>query len=648
MRFHRSIWAVALSLCFAVIAQAAAVPGKPNVLVVTIDTLRADHVGCYGYKQVKTPNIDSLCADGVVFRNAYTPVPITLPSHSVIFTGTYPMLNGMHDFSGNRLGASQPTLASVLKESGYATGAVVAAAVLDSRFGLNRGFDYYYDHFDFNRLSEANLDAMERPANEVADEALKWLGEHYQKPFFLWVHFYDPHHPYRPPAPYSETYRTHPYDGEIAFADSQLGRVLAFLKNKGLYGRTLVVLLADHGEGLGEHGEKTHGFFIYNSTLHIPLVIKPAPAAAHREVMQPVSTVDVLPTILDELRVEVPKVVQGHSIAGALNGKAIAPSPIYSETFLPRLHFNWSELRGIQHESYKLIDGPKPELYDIGSDPGELHDLHAGKPAVSQQMQSQLASTISKFTQGEGMAEKTPLDPALAERLKALGYTAFVGGGDPGVSNRNLPDPKDRIQFYESFSDAMDDGQHGNYAGAADKLVPLLKIEPDSLPVHYLLGIDYYRLQRFPDAAAEFQKAVQLSPDYALATYWLGLSQARAGNLEQAIEAFQHALKLDATNFSAAFNLGAAALRLGRTDQAAEAFQQSVTIYPDYAAGHMALGEVYLYQKKLEPAVTELHKAVTLQPANRAAHAALAKALEASGRHEEAVQQMKEAGAQNP
>ncbi len=287
-------------------------------------------------------------------------------------------------------------------------------------------------------------------------------------------------------------------------------------------------------------------------------------------------------------------------------------------------------------------------MYDLDSDPGELRNLFAGKPAVSQQMQSQLASTITTFTQGEGMAEKTPLDPALAERLKALGYTAFVGGGDPGVSNHNLPDPKDRIQFYETFSEAMDDGQHGNYAESAEKLTSLLKIEPDSLPVRYLLGINYYRLQRFPDAVIQFQNAVRLSPDYALANYWLGMSQARAGDLATAIASFQQALKLDKTNFSAAFNLGAAALRLGRTDQAAEAFQHSVTIYPEYAAGHMALGEVYLYQKKLEPAVDELHKAVTLQPENRAAHAALAKALEASGRHEEAVQQMKEAGAPNP
>ena len=200
-------------------------------------------------------------------------VPVTLPSHTVIFTGTYPMLSGMHDFAANKLGPTQPTLASVLKEHGYATGAVIGSAVLDSRFGLNRGFDFYYDHFDFNRLQESNLEEMERPGNLVADVTLDWLAKNSGKKFFLWMHLYDPHFPYRPPAPYADEYKDRPYDGEIAFADAQVGRLIRFLKAKGLYANTLIVLSGDHGESLGEHGEKTHGFFIYNATLHVPVII---------------------------------------------------------------------------------------------------------------------------------------------------------------------------------------------------------------------------------------------------------------------------------------------------------------------------------------------------------------------------------------
>ena len=254
------------------------------MVLITIDTLRADHVGCYGYKQIKTPNIDGLAADGVRFERAFAVVPVTLPSHTSMLTGTYPMLSGMHDFSGNKLSPLQPTLASVLKQAGYQTGAVIGAAVLDSRFGLNQGFDFYYDHFDFSRLDEANLDEMERPGNIVADVALDWLEKDWlekdwpsknsQKKFFLWMHLYDPHFPYHPPEPYSREYAAQPYDGEIAFADEQVGRLLRFLKEKGIYQNTVIVLCGDHGESLGEHGEKTHGFFIYNATMHVPLIIR--------------------------------------------------------------------------------------------------------------------------------------------------------------------------------------------------------------------------------------------------------------------------------------------------------------------------------------------------------------------------------------
>jgi arylsulfatase A-like enzyme len=264
---------LAALLIFPLLASAADPPNNPpNVVLITIDTVRADHVGCYGYKLIETPHLDALAAAGVRFTNAYTPVPITLSAHSVMLTGTYPMRTGMHDFSGNRLNASQPTLATILHGKGYTTGAVLGSAVLDSRFGLNRGFDFYYDHFDFSRLDEKNIDAMMRPGNEVIDRALGWLEGNRRQPFLLWVHLYDAHHPYNPPSPYLQKYRTRPYDGGIAFVDAQLGRVVSYLKAKGLYDRTLIVVAADHGEGLGEHGEKTHGFFIYDTTLHVPLI----------------------------------------------------------------------------------------------------------------------------------------------------------------------------------------------------------------------------------------------------------------------------------------------------------------------------------------------------------------------------------------
>lgn len=623
------------------------VRSKPNVVLITIDTLRADHLGCYGNKGVRTPNIDAVAADGTRMQRAYTPVPITLPSHTVMMTGTYPMKSGMHDFSGNTLSPEQPTLASVLKSNGYQTGAVVASAVLDSRFGLNHGFDFYYDHFDFNRLLETNLDAMERPGNVVADQALAWLGEHGRKPFFLWMHLYDPHYPYTPPSPYAEQYKSHPYDGEIAFADAQVGRVIQLLKKSGLYDQTLVVIAGDHGEGLGEHGEKTHGFFIYNSTLHVPLIFKfPAETSIPRIAGTAVSLVDLMPTVLDVVGIDIPHDVQGHSLLPLLAQKATpVTSPVYAESFLPRLHFNWSELRGLEAENYHYIDGPKPELYDLGTDPGEVHNLYSDKRPLAETMQSKLQGVMSTYTPGQEMARKQGLDPAVAERLQALGYAAFSGGSDKLADHKNLADPKDRIAFYESFSEAMDDSQHGHYDESIRKLAALLTAEPHSIPARYLLGLNYYKSRQFADAARTFSQVVQDSPEYALANYYLGLSLARSGDMPGAIAAFNKTLQLDATNFSAAFNLGAALLKEGRAGDALAAFRRAVEINPDYAEGHRAIGQVLLYQNDADGALVELRRAVELSPNDPQCRFALAKALEAKGMSAEAREQLRKAQA---
>src|SRR6266536_2484526 len=626
-----------------------------NVVVITIDTLRPDHLGCYGYKQIHTPNIDALAPDGIRFERAYTSVPVTLPSHTTIFTGTYPTFSGMHDFAGNKLSQDQPTLASVLKDRGYSTGAVVASAVLDSRFGLNRGFDFYYDHFDVNRLQEANIDEMERPGNVVADVTLDWLSQNYQKNFFLWMHLYDPHYPYRPPAPYSEEYKDRPYDGEIAFADAQVGRLLRFLKEKGLYRNTLIVLAGDHGESLGEHGERTHGFFIYNATLHVPLIIHMpvAPAAeSHRGVSQPanstselVNLADVMPTVLGLLKFDSPSDVQGRSLAPLLSVKAkLDPASLYAETFLPRLHFNWSELRAVETDNYHFIDAPKPELYDVTKDAGETQNLFIEKKAVSEEMRAKLAALIGKYGASQELAQKTGLDPALMERLKSLGYAGFSGGGSEiTISDRKLPDPKDRIQTYELFSDGMADSQHGRYNEATEKLSAVLKTEPGSVPARYLLGLNYYRLGDFSHAIEQLSRVLEVSPDYSLAAFNLGLSYARAGDFDGAIRTLKRTLELDPTNYAAAFNLGAAYLQKQMVPEAVAALRQALAVSPDYELAHRSLGEVYLYQGQVDDALAELRHATELTPEDKRAHAALAQALKAKGLDQQAEEEMRRA-----
>ncbi len=627
-------------------AQRPAKPRAPfDLVLITIDTLRADHVGCYGYKGIKTPNIDAIAAAGTRMERAYTPVPITLPSHTVIMTGTYPMKSGIHDFSGNVLNPKQPTIASILKAHGYQTGAVIASAVLDSRFGLNHGFDFYYDHFDFNRLLETNLDAMERPGNLVADQALGWLREQGQKPFFLWMHLYDPHYPYNPPSPYAEEYRTHPYDGEIAFADEQVGRIVDWLKTNHLYDKTLVVITGDHGEGLGEHGEKTHGFFIYNSTLHVPLILKfPAGIAAEKLASEPVSLVDLMPTVLDTLGIAPPADVQGTSVLPILTRKARKEtSPIYAESYLPRLHFDWSELRGMQSQKYHFIEAPKPELYDLSSDPGELHNLYAEKRPLAEELQSRLQRAVSTYTPGQEMAGTQAMDSALAERLQALGYAAFPGGAEKTTNSKVLTDPKDRISFYETFSEAMNESQHGDYENSTSKLAALLKVEPTSVPTLYLLGLNYYKAHNFSEAARSFSQVIQRNPQYALANYYLGLSLARSGDMAGAVNAFKKTLELDPTNFSAAYNMGAAQLQEGQANAALVSFRLSVEIAPEYAEGHRAIGQMLLFEKDLDGALAELRRAVHLAPTDPQNRVALAKALEAKGLSAEAQEQLRQA-----
>jgi arylsulfatase A-like enzyme/Tfp pilus assembly protein PilF len=635
-----------LIACFllACVGAPAEVKSAPNVIVITIDTLRADHLGCYGDKQIRTPNIDALAVEGARFERAYTPVPVTLPAHTVIFTGTYPMLSGMHDFSGNKLNATQPTLASVLRQHGYLTGAVVGSAVLDSRFGLNQGFDFYYDHFDFNRLQESNLEEMERPGNLVADAALGWLGENRKNKFFLWMHLYDPHYPYRPPAPFSEQYKDRPYDGEIAFADAQVGRLISFLKANGLYHNTLVVLAGDHGESLGEHGEKNHGFFIYNATLHVPMIIRLPGSSSPRVVAELTSLADLMPTVLHVLKIDVPSQVQGVNLLPLMSPKRTQESRnLYAETFLPRLHFNWSELRAVETERYHFIDAPKPELYDLSKDPGETQNLYAEKKAVAEEMRARLTAQIGQYSAGTELAQKTGLDPALMERLKSLGYAGFSGGGNPTIADRFLPDPKDRIQVYELISEAIAESQHGEYQSSAEKLTAALKTEPDSVPVHYLLGLDYYRMRQFPRAVEELQRVLQLSPDYALAVFNLGLAYARTGDLDRAIAHLKHALELDGTNFSAAYNLGAAYGQKQMVPEAVAAFRQTVAIAPEYPAGHRALGEMLLYQGEVDEALAELRSAAELDPRDSGTHAALAKALSAKGLNAEAGEELRKA-----
>ena len=619
---------------------------KSNVIIITIDTVRADHLGCYGYGLIQTPNIDALARSSVRFSHAFTTVPLTLPAHASLFTGSFPMATGVHDFATNTLPSSAVTLAKVLHQNGYATGAFLGSPVLDSRYGLNQGFETYFDHFDFNHLDEAKADIVKRPGDMVVDEALRWLKQGSRRPFFLWVHLYDAHYPYKPPEPYASRYKARPYDGGIAFVDAQVGRLVSFLKEKASFANSLVILASDHGESLGDHGEQKHGFFIYDSTLQVPLTVK-VRGVTPRVIGKDVSLVDVMPTVLQALRIPVPPGVQGRGLLSEILGHpSSGSSNVYAETFLPLLHFSWSQLRALRWKGMKYIEAPRPELYDTVADPHESKNLLSARPAIAQVMRDRLSNILRRYTSasaadaGADAGAKELADPALLDRLHALGYVTTPAGTVADAAGKELPDPKDRLQVYELFWEAMADGQQGRYEESLGKLREAQKIEPDSLAVLLLSALDHFQMRDFRQAIQLFNRTLELKPKFAQPHYYLGVMYAQTFNNEAAIEHFKKALELEPTNFSAAFGLGSTYLRLKRVDDAAIAFQEAVRLHADYAEAYTALGEIYLYQKRIDDAVQVLERAVAIMPQMKQAHYRLGQAYEAKGLHRKAQEEL--------
>ena len=620
-------------------------PSQLNVVIITVDTLRGDHLACYGDTQIRTPNIDRLAQSGARFVRAFTAVPITLPAHTCLLTGTYPIATGMHDFSGNRLSPNIPTLATVLHARGYGTAAFVSAAVLDSRFGLNQGFDTYYDHFNYNAPDAADMDEVRRRGDQATDLALNWLRDREEsllhQPFLLWVHLYDCHAPYQPPEPYASRYRGRPYDGAIAFDDAQVGRILDGLEKAGWLSKSIVVLCGDHGEGLGEHGEKTHGFFVYNSTLQVPLLIK-IPGAKPAVINPGVSLADVMPTVLQALRIQSPPTVQGRSLLSLVLARGSgARSNLYGESYLPLLHFRWSQLRSFELHGLHYIDAPRPELYNLRTDPRELHNLYAERQSTGRELHDRLFDFLRLYTPtaGNAAAKKDVTDPALLDRLRSLGYVAISAGTYSDASGKQLPDPKDRIGVYELFSAAMADGQHGRLQQSLEKLERAGKVEPHSIPITYMEGLDEFKLRNYSLAAERFRTTLKLDAGFSMGEYYLGLCQIQAGDMDGAAASLAQTLKLDPRNFSAAYNLGAIDVKQGRIGDALSRFKQATTINPNYEPALEATGQLLLYQNRPQDAIPLLQRAVDLAPASAAVHQHLARAFQAAGRAEEAHRQ---------
>lgn len=584
---------------------------RGNVLLITIDTLRADHLGCYGYKAVHTPTIDALARDGVLYPMAISQVPLTLPEHVAILTGTYPFHNHVQDFTAPPLSDKFRTLAQAFHDHGFATGAVVSSFVLDRSWGLSRGFDYYDDKFSGSSYLEKNLALVERPADSSVNAATKWLAQHRARPFFFWLHLYDPHSPYDPPEPFRSQYRTHEYDGEIAYVDSQLARLVSWLKTSRLYQRTWIVLLSDHGESLGDHGEKEHGFFIYNSTVHVPLIVKPAARSARKlfPISTPVESIAVAPTILQMAGIT-DSIQQQFDSAGLFTGESSKlPASAYSETFYPFSSFGWSPLHGLETAKYHYIEAPRPELYLRDQDPAETRNLIAEQAAVASVLRSQVRQRWKSY---EAAAPSPALDETATAKLRALGYMAYRAPVSQQSLDHPLSDPKDKLDEFNSILRATDAIDAGHYGRAGELLSELRQHDPSMYILPFMQGELAMRQQQAPQAAQYFQDCLKLAPDFDQAMTGLAGALDAQGEPQQAIHWLQKALQRNPRNFRAWYQIGWIQERSGDHAGALQNLRKTLEIQPTFAPAYRDLGMLQYRSQQYAAAAPNLRKAIDL------------------------------------
>jgi arylsulfatase A-like enzyme len=575
---------------------------------VTIDTLRADHVGCYGYKQIETPALDALAADGVRFTHAYTHSPITNTSHTSILTGLLPSVHGVTDF-GVPLAPQHATWAELLKKKGYQTAAFIGAVILDSNSlapGLDRGFDFY-DNFPAKTDSKERWGRVERRGMEVVQHAEGWLTKHRTGPRFVWVHLFDPHDPYEPPPPFSQKYKE-AYDGEIAYADSALGNLIAFLKKTGAYPNAIIVVVGDHGEGLGEHGEETHGLFLYDSTLHVPMILKMAGTAQHGVAIDAqVRTTDILPTILSLTNIPAPAELNGESMAPLIQRADVPAHDVFAETDYP-LRFGWAPLKALRAGNAKLIAAPRPELYNLETDPAELKNLYSPENAQGLSMQAELAKW------------RTKIPP----------------GGESAAASAALPDPKDKIEVQNLLHRSMLAADDNRSADARGFLVKALELDPASPTALRQLGELELAAGDFTKAATHLKKAREVRPEDSTAAFELGQALEKSGDFAGARDALETSLKLVPSQMSARLLLGRVYLELKDARNAQDQFEAASLVDSNNAEARLGLAEAQLLQGDLAGALPDLEALAKSDPQNATALRLLARAYRGLGREQDA------------
>jgi arylsulfatase A-like enzyme/Tfp pilus assembly protein PilF len=615
-------------------------PGDLNLLLVTLDTTRADRIHAYGFDGIETPNLDRLAREGVLFESAVAPAPLTLPAHSSIFTGAFPPAHGVRDNGGFFLDDKETTLAERLQARGFATGGFVGAYVLDHKWGIAQGFQTYFDDFDLSKYQSLSLGSVDRPGNEVADKALAWLDKVGRSRFFGWVHFYDAHSPYTPPEPFKSRYSGRPYIGEIAFVDSQVGRLLAWLDDHDLARTTIVVVMGDHGESLGEHGESTHGFFVYQSTMHVPLLIRaPFDSMAGRRVADTVRSIDILPTALELLGVSTADKLEGTSVVPLMTGaKKELGLAAYSEAIYPRFHFGWSDLRAITAGRYKFVAAPRPELYDLQQDPRESKNIYSERQALGDRLNQELAALEARMS-ASASTPKTAVevDPEARERLAALGYVGtFVTTAAP--DRTGLADPKDKIQLFNLMTQAREVARHEQDSDEGlHALQRVVAEDPHVIDAWFMMGNEYYRRHDYTKAIDRYKRALELKPDYDLVVINMANAYRALGRDQEAMVGYRRFMELDPKNAQIRYEAAQILIDNGKLDEAQAELNHALQLEPKLAAARNALGVLALRRGDVAGAEKEIREAIAEKPDVRLAHFNLALLAEQRGEMPRAI-----------
>jgi len=652
------IWFAAAALIVPVLA---AQPGpqparRPNILLITLDTTRADRMGFLGSKRGLTPALDAFARNAMVFTRAYAQAPVTTVSHATLLTGSYPAGHRVNDF-GAPLPRAVPYLPQLLRDAGYRTAAFVGSLILDPRNGtapgFDRGFDVYDAGFRLRRPGDDRYRSVERRGEEVVTRALAWSQQPASgRASFLWVHLFDPHDPYDPPADLKARFAASPYDGEIAAVDRLVGRLIQSASPD-----TIVAIAADHGEALGDHGEETHGVFLYDAVLHVPLVIRVPGVAAGTRIDTRVRLADVAPTLLEAAGLPVPQAMQGETLTHLVQLKldttygknptnpttttsegdqkgvsgfsrtVTADRPVYAETEYPRRAFGWSPLAAWRNDRFLLVRAPKPELYDLVADPDATKNLAAARPRVLDGMSAELRDFIVRSTEpaspklGGGRPSEGG-DPELARRLASLGY---VSGGS--TSNRNGVDPKDRIAIANALHQAVVAVEDGAFQKAIPLLEKVTASEPDIPLAQLQLGIARVRLKQHARAIAPLTRAVTLDPDQLFGHYELGIALYETGDLQGAARRFAIVAAKMPEWADARYSLGSVYARIDRVPEATTELRAALAVEPRHFRANLLLGRILTLQNQADAAIPLLRTAVEVDPKSTEAKAFLEEAL---------------------